>query len=161
MRADRSLQVIWQPEAVIFIGLQGSGKSSFFTDRFFGSHVRINLDMLRTRHRETLLLRACIEMKQHFVVDNTNPLPAERARYIEPARKAGFRVVGYYFWPDLTGSIRRNQGRAGRERVPTQAIVATARRLQTPTLGEGFDQLYRVMIDQGQFSVSEWTDSVR
>jgi predicted kinase len=161
MRADRSLQAIWQPEAVIFIGLQASGKSSFYRERFFSSHLRINLDMLRTRHRETLLLRACIEMQQHFVVDNTNPLLAERAKYIEPARKAGFRVVGYYFWPDLTGSIRRNQRRSGRERVPTQAIVATAKRLQTPTLDEGFDQLYNVTIEQGQFSVGEWTDSVR
>ncbi|MBV9790693.1 MAG: ATP-binding protein [Chloroflexi bacterium] len=159
MRAARSLQAIWQPEAVIFIGLQGSGKSSFFKERFFGSHVRINLDMLRTRHRETLLLRACIEMQQHFVVDNTNPLLAERAKYIEPARKAGFRIVGYYFWPDLTGSIRRNGRRSGRERVPTQAIVATAKRMQPPTLAEGFDQLYRVKLNQGQFVVDELTDS--
>lgn len=161
MRADRSLQAIWQPEAVIYIGLQGSGKSSFYKERFFSRHVRINLDMLRTRHRETLLLRACIEMKQHFVVDNTNPLLAERAKYIEPARKAGFRIVGYYFWPDIAGCIRRNERRAGRERVPAKAIIATARRLQPPTLGEGFDHLYSVKINQGQFSVAEWTDSVR
>ena len=39
-------------EAVILIGIQGAGKSTFYKDRFFNTHVRINLDMLKTRHRE-------------------------------------------------------------------------------------------------------------
>ena len=39
-------------EAVIFVGLQGSGKSTFYRERFFDTHVRLSLDMLKTRHRE-------------------------------------------------------------------------------------------------------------
>ncbi len=31
------------------------------------------MDMLHTRHREAMLLRTCIEIKQRFVVDNTSP----------------------------------------------------------------------------------------
>lgn len=38
-------------EAVIFIGIQGAGQSSFYKERFFQTHVRSNLDMLRTRRR--------------------------------------------------------------------------------------------------------------
>ena len=38
-------------QAVIFIGIQGSGKTTFYRDRFFNTHFRINLDMLKTRHR--------------------------------------------------------------------------------------------------------------
>ena len=71
-------------EAVIFIGMQATGKSSFYLARFFHSHIRINLDMLKTRHREGLLLRACLEMQQPFVVDNTNPTGEEIPLY--PAR---------------------------------------------------------------------------
>jgi predicted kinase len=82
-------------EAVVFVGIQASGKSSFYRARFFDTHLRVNLDMLKTRHREQLLLRSCIEVKQPFVVDNTNPSIEERARYIELARSGGFRVVGY------------------------------------------------------------------
>ena len=48
------------------------------------------LDMLRTRNREAILVRACIEARQRFVVDNTNPTQADRARYVVPARAAGF-----------------------------------------------------------------------
>ena len=59
-------------EAVLFIGIPASGKSAFFKERFFDTHVRINLDMLKTRRRESLILRACLEGKQSFVIDNTN-----------------------------------------------------------------------------------------
>jgi hypothetical protein len=31
-------------EAVIFIGIQGTGKSSFYLEQFFHTHVRINSD---------------------------------------------------------------------------------------------------------------------
>jgi hypothetical protein len=34
--------------AILLIGLQASGKSTFFRERFSDTHVRINLDMLRT-----------------------------------------------------------------------------------------------------------------
>ena len=48
---------------VLFIGLQASGKSSFYRERFFGTHVRVNLDMLKTRNRESLLVTACLQGK--------------------------------------------------------------------------------------------------
>src|SRR5689334_1064942 len=99
-------------EAVIFTGIQASGKSSFYRERFFDTHVRINLDMLKTRRREDRLLLACLETQQSFVVDNTNPTVEERAKYIAPARAGGFRVVGYYFQSDVGACIRRNSTRA-------------------------------------------------
>lgn len=147
-------------EAVIFIGVQGSGKSSFYLARFYHTHVRINLDMLRTRHREQLLLHACVEGKTQFVVDNTNPTVQERARYIAPARAAGFQIVGYYFRSAIAGALRRNNERAVGERVPAQGILATHKRLQLPGFAEGFDTLYYVSLDDtsGSFSVEEWKE---
>src|SRR5919202_3032505 len=110
-------------EAVIFVGIQASGKSSFYRERFFRTHVRLSLDMLRTRHRERLLLRACLEAKQPFVVDNTNPRAADRARYVEPARAAGFRIVGYYFPAALGEALARNAARPPAERVPAKGVA--------------------------------------
>jgi hypothetical protein len=57
-------------EAILFIGIQASGKSNFYLERFFRSHVCINGDMLKTRHREGLLVKACLEGKAPFVVDS-------------------------------------------------------------------------------------------
>jgi predicted kinase len=146
-------------EAVIFIGIQGSGKSSFCKERFFNTHVRINLDMLKTKHRQQVLLNACIEAGQPFVVDNTNVTAQTRARFIAPAKAAGFRVVGYYFRSDLKAALLRNSQRTGVARVPDSALFSTYGRLQAPSREEGFDALYYVSITEaGEFSVEEMLD---
>jgi predicted kinase len=143
-------------EAVIFVGVQGSGKTTFYRDRFFDTHVRINLDMLKTRHREQLLLAACLAAKQPFVVDNTNPLPSDRARYIGIAREAGFRVVAYFFDTTLRDAIQRNNQRTGKQKIPVPAIAGAFRKLQVPTLEEGFDDVYSVKVaPEGGFIVSK------
>jgi predicted kinase len=143
-------------EAVIFVGIQASGKSSFYRARFFDTHLRINLDMLKNRHREQLLLDACIEAKQPFVVDNTNPSVEERARYIERARSGGFRVVGYYFCSRPRESLVRNEQRTGKARIPEKGILGTYKRLRVPAVEEGFDELYRVHTDEtNSFVVGE------
>jgi predicted kinase len=148
-------------EAVIFVGIQASGKSSFYCERFFDTHLRINLDMLKTRHRERILLRACIEVKQPFVVDNTNPSAEERARYIGPARSNGFRVVGYYFRSQVKEALARNSQRTDKTPIPEKGILSTYKRLQVPDPEEGFDLLYHVHIDEaGRFVVEEWSDEL-
>jgi hypothetical protein len=68
----------WQIKAVIFVGAQGSGKTTLYKQRFFQTQVRISLDTLRTRGREHLLVEACLQAKQPFVIDNTNPLAGDR-----------------------------------------------------------------------------------
>jgi predicted ABC-type ATPase len=145
-------------EAVVFIGVQGAGKSTFYQRRFFQTHIRINLDMLKTRDRERLFLQACILTQQPFVVDNTNVRAAERARYIAPARDAGFRVVGYFFDTPVQEAIRRNKQRAGRAVIPVAGLVGPHKRHEPPRLAEGFDLLYRVRIGAGdeELEVEEW-----
>jgi predicted kinase len=79
-------------EAVIFAGIQGSGKSTFFKQRFFDSHVRINLDMLQTRNRERIIFEACLIAKQKFVLDKTNLTRKERENYIVKAKKLRLQI---------------------------------------------------------------------
>jgi predicted kinase len=149
-------------DAVIFIGIPGSGKSTFFIDRFFDTHVRINLDMLKTRYREMILISACIQAKQSFVVDNTNVTSAERARYIPLAKQAGFRVVGYYFQSSLEAALQRNQQRSGKALIPPKGVIARYHKLELPSFTEGFDMLHGVRIDPAtnQFTVEEWKNEV-
>jgi predicted kinase len=145
--------------AVIFCGSQATGKSSFYRERFFRTHVRLSLDLLRTRHRERLLLQACLSARQPFVIDNTNPTRGDRARYVEAARAAGFRVSGYFFDSTVEAALRRNAARPPSERVPIAGIRGTFKRLEAPTRAEGFDELFRVTIgDNGEFLVREWAE---
>ena len=67
---------------VIMIGIQGSGKSTFYHKYLANSYVRINLDTLKTRHQEELLISECIKDGKSFAIDNTNPTRADRQRYI-------------------------------------------------------------------------------
>jgi predicted kinase len=148
-------------EAVIFVGLQGAGKSTFYKDRFFDTHLRVNLDMLKTRHREQRFLTTCIETGQRFVVDNTNPTRAEREVYIRAAKDSGFRVVGYYFQSRVEECRRRNEQRPSGRQVPLRGLLGTAGRMELPSLEEGFDELHYVRIEEGgTFMVEGWKDEV-
>ncbi len=134
-------------QAAVFCGIQASGKSTFYRERFFGTHVRINLDMLKTRHRETRFIEACLGSQQRFVVDNTNPTRAERARYVHAALAAGFETVCYYFEATPRDAIGRNQLRAEAQRIPVGGILGTYKRFQLPSYEEGFSSIYRVTLD--------------
>src|SRR3954468_2266306 len=144
-------------EAVIFIGLQASGKSHFYKERFFNSHVRISLDLLKTRSREAKMIAVCLETGQPFAVDNTNPKKENRAAYIQLARAHGYKVIGYFFEPNVVESLKRNEMRPKPERVPKVGIFTTRKRLQRPSLEEGFDQLFVVQSAVGNtFSVGAY-----
>ncbi|MDQ3747573.1 MAG: ATP-binding protein [Acidobacteriota bacterium] len=148
-------------ETVIFVGIQGTGKSTFFKERFFDSHVRINLDMLRTRHREKLLLEACLEAKQRFVLDNTNLTREEREKYIVKAKSFDFKIIGYYFQTNLVKAVERNNRREGKAKIPEKGLLGAFRRLQIPNLEEGFDELFYVLIDdENRFVVENWKHEV-
>lgn len=147
-------------EMVIFCGIQASGKSSFYIENFFNSHLRISLDLLRTRHREKLFLDACIKSRQKCVVDNTNPSQADRAKYIELAKAHQFKILGYYFSSSVPEALARNATRPEPQRVPDVAIKGTLAKLERPSSAEGFDELYYVAIEEGGFKVSEWKDEI-
>ena len=149
-------------EAILFIGIQAVGKSTFYREHFSGTHVHINLDTLKTRGRELQVLQSCLEAKQSFVIDNTNTLRSERARYIGPARAAGFQVRGYYFQSRLQEAMERNRQRSGLARIPDKGVLATHRRLEIPSLSEGFERLFYVSIDpiSNNFLIGEWQDEV-
>lgn len=142
-------------EAVVLVGIQASGKSTFYKQRFFDTHVRISRDLLRTRNRERRLLDVCLETHQPFVVDNTSVLAEERARYVGPARAAGFRVVCYYFRTETRAAIARNRLRQGRAVVPIPGILGTYKKLEEPRMEEGFDEMYAVTLTPGNEFVVE------
>jgi predicted kinase len=140
-------------ECIILIGIQASGKSTFYKEKFFNTHVRINLDMLRTRHRENIYLAASLEAKQPYVVDNTNPTIEDRKKYIELAKVNKFKVIGYFFEPDYAVSAERNDMRIGKEKVPEIGIKSVMKKLIVPELIEGFDELYCVKTELGKFNI--------
>ncbi|MFM6906941.1 MAG: ATP-binding protein [Acinetobacter tjernbergiae] len=135
-------------ELIIFIGCQASGKSTFFKRYFSDTHIRLNLDMLKTRHRERILFQACLAAKQKCVVDNTNPSQLDRKMYIQDAKDVHFKVIAYYFDSCLDDALLRNEQREGKAKIPRIGVISTFKKLEIPELDEGFDEIYRVSLYQ-------------
>ncbi len=148
-------------ELILFVGLQASGKTSFFVERFLNSHHRLSLDQLKTRHREQKFLETCLATKTPLVVDNTNPTRADRQRYIAAARGAGYAVHLYFFRSRVSDCLARNEVRSGKSRVPRPAVLGTSARLEIPAREEGYDVMKFVSIgDDNGFVVEDWRDEV-
>ena len=148
-------------EAIIFCGIQATGKSTFYKARFFNTHVRISMDLLHTRHKEKCFLEMCIGLQQRFVIDNTNPALEDRARYILPAQAAQYKVIGYFFQSKIQDALERNAQRTGKERIDEKGITGTRNRLVLPTFAEGFHELYFVSIaPDNTFSVTPWQNEI-
>ena len=118
-------------EMIVLVGCQAAGKSTFFRERFFHTHVRVNLDMLKTRNRERLLIAACLGMKQAFVIDNTNATVEDRKRYFDMAGDSGFKVVAYCLEATIEELLHRNGQRADKQRVPDIGVRGTFKKFTT------------------------------
>ena len=88
--------------AVIMIGIQGSGKSEYVKNNIPPEYIRISLDDLNTRNRERLLMEKCFREGLSFMIDNTNPTMEDRARYIAPAKGNGYAITGIFMQSKIT-----------------------------------------------------------
>ncbi len=142
-------------DLVIFIGLQATGKSTFYRARFAATHVLVSKDLMgrggkrkgaSKSARQAEQVMSALAAGRSVVVDNTNPTPEDRADLIALARAHEVWVVGYLFTSPLRDALERNRARAGKARVPDVALFATRKRLVPPSYAEGFDGLYSVRI---------------
>ncbi len=145
------------PECVILVGLPGAGKTTFYRDRFAATHAHVSKDLWphakQREERQQRTLADLLAAGESVVVDNTNPRREDRATLIAIARAHGATVIGYFFEVSTRAAAARNQTRVGKSRVPPVAIFTTAKRLQAPTRDEGFDQLFRVTLDERHATV--------
>lgn len=139
-------------EIVVLTGIQGSGKSSFYFEKFKDTHVRINLDTLRinnteykAKKEEDKLIEECIKNNKSIVIDNTNITIEKRKKYIDIAKANNCKIISYYINADIKTAIARNDLREGNARVPKVALYTTLKKLVIPSKDEGFDELYEII----------------
>jgi predicted kinase len=135
-------------EAIIFIGLQGSGKTTYFMNHFAATHAHVSRDIQQTAERETAFIRECLRSGRSFVVDDTNATRAARAQYIREAKAAGFNVLCYFFDAPLRTAIGRNNHRKDKKPIPVPAILRAAKRLEPPCVDEGVDEIRTITAER-------------
>ncbi|MEB3828555.1 ATP-binding protein [Phormidium sp. CCY1219] len=148
-------------ELIIFIGLQGAGKSTFYRRNFAQTHVLISKDLMRNNkkpaRRQAQLIKENLTSGNSVVVDNTNPTREDRAAIIDIAKNYPAMVIGYYFQSKVRDCLQRNQQRTGKAKVPDKAIYITQKKLVLPDYREGFDKLFYVKIaPSGEFAIAPW-----
>jgi predicted kinase len=133
------------PELIIFVGLQASGKSTYYHTHLAATHVHVSKDLMKnTRDREAkqaAMIEKALGEGRSVVVDNTNPTPAARAPLVALGRRHGARVLAFYFETTVKDAVARNRQREGKARVPDVAIFVTAKKMVPPGFQEGFDEV--------------------
>lgn len=135
-------------QLVVFVGIQGSGKSEFYKDRFIKSHYLVSKDLMGRRKkkevRQQRWVREALAGGRSVVVDNTNPDVESRQDLIKLAREYGACTLAYVFMTPVEQCLRRNEAREPPWRVPLVGVYATLKRLKAPSYQEGFDEIYEV-----------------
>ncbi len=140
--------IVANVELIIFIGLQGSGKTTYYHRHFAATHVHVSKDLMKNvrnrDNRQSEMIEDALKVRRPVVVDNTNTTPIARAPLIALARGHGARVIGYVFDVPVKVAVTRNRQREGKARVPDVAIYVAAKRFVPPTFEEGFDEIHIV-----------------
>jgi predicted kinase len=136
-------------QAIIFVGLQGSGKTTYFRDHFAATHAHVSRDVQRTAERDAAVIEECLRAGRSFVVADTNATRAVRAPIIKQAKTAGFSVACYFFDTPVRTAIGRNNHRKDKKPIPVPAILRTAKHLERPSLDEGMDEIRTVAVEAG------------
>ncbi len=142
-------------EVILFIGLQGAGKSTFYQTHFATTHAYVSKDALHRsktmskQAKQNMLVEEDLQAAHSVVIDNTNPTKEDREPLIRLGHHYNATVIGYYFDDSVRECLACNRERTGKARVPDKVIYITAKRMVLPLFEEGFDALCRVHTQEG------------
>jgi predicted kinase len=87
--------------------------------------------------------RAAAVQGESFYFDATHITVRSRQQILEIAADAGLECVAIWFETTLKVCMERNAQQAGDRRVPDATMSAMHKELESPTTGEGFDQVIK------------------
>lgn len=149
-----------RPLLILFIGIPASGKSTFYHRVLEDLSLDyVSLDALGTRAREKSAFDAALAARRSVAVDNTNVTKALRAKYLAPAKAAGYRTVGLFFQSVLSDCLARNETREGAAKLKRLALLGMSAQLELPSKDEGFDSLFFVRIVNELFEIEPWKET--
>uniref|UniRef100_A0A669ELR8 Polynucleotide kinase 3'-phosphatase n=1 Tax=Oreochromis niloticus TaxID=8128 RepID=A0A669ELR8_ORENI len=138
-------------EVIVAVGFPASGKSSFFhTHVIPKGYVYVNRDTLGSWQNCVSACERALKEGRSVAIDNTNPDPESRKRYVDVAKAAGVPCRCFHFSATLEQAKHNNRFR---EMAPSESKHAKVndmvfhsykKHFQAPALSEGFSEILQI-----------------
>ncbi|XP_075956014.1 bifunctional polynucleotide phosphatase/kinase isoform X1 [Anarhichas minor] len=138
-------------EVIVAVGFPASGKSTFFQTHVIPKgYVYVNRDTLGSWQSCVSACERALKEGRSVVVDNTNPDPESRKRYVDVAKAAGVQCRCFHFSASLEQAKHNNRFR---EMVPSNSkhvkvndmiFHSYKKHFVAPALPEGFSEILQI-----------------
>ncbi|KAI3354547.1 hypothetical protein L3Q82_019055 [Scortum barcoo] len=138
-------------EVIVAVGYPASGKSTFFHTHIIPKgYVYVNRDTLGSWQSCVSATERALKEGRSVAVDNTNPDPESRKRYVDVAKAAGVPCRCFHFSASLEQAKHNNRFRemapsdSKHAKVNDMVFHSYKKHFVAPALSEGFSEILQV-----------------
>ncbi|XP_043974781.1 bifunctional polynucleotide phosphatase/kinase isoform X1 [Gambusia affinis] len=138
-------------EVIVAVGYPAAGKSTFFHTHIVPKgYVYINRDMLGSWQNCVSACERALKEGRSVAVDNTNPDPESRKRYLDVAKAAGVSCRCFFFTATLEQAKHNNRFRemapsdSKHAKVNDMVFHSYKKHFVAPNLSEGFSEILQI-----------------
>ncbi|KAI4503715.1 hypothetical protein M0802_001118 [Mischocyttarus mexicanus] len=136
-----------QQEIILMVGSPGSGKSHF-AKLYLTDYDYINRDTLGSWQKCISAMEQSLNKGKRVVIDNTNPDPASRKRYITVAKKYNISIRCFLMTTSAEHAKHNNRFRelidSNHAKINDIIINSYMKNYVAPTLEEGFTEIVKI-----------------
>lgn len=136
-------------EVIVAVGFPASGKSTFFHAHVIPKgYVYVNRDTLGSWQNCVSACQRALKNGSSVAVDNTNPDPESRKRYVDVAKAAGVPCRCFHFSASLEQAKHNNRFRemtdSKHSKVNDMVFHSYKKHYVAPALSEGFTEILQI-----------------
>lgn len=140
-----------ETEVIVAVGFPASGKSTFFhTHVIPKGYIYVNRDTLGSWQNCVSACERALKEGRSVAVDNTNPDPESRKRYVDVAKAAGVPCRCFQFSATLEEAKHNNRFRemapsdTKHTKVNDMVFHSYKKHFKAPALSEGFSEILQI-----------------
>ncbi|XP_057695043.1 bifunctional polynucleotide phosphatase/kinase [Corythoichthys intestinalis] len=138
-------------EVIVAVGFPASGKSTFFQTHVIPKgYVYVNRDTLGSWQKCVAACEQALKEGRSVAIDNTNPDPESRKRYLEVAKAAGVSCRCFHFSASMEQAKHNNRFRemapsdTKHMKVNDMIFQSYKKHFVAPALSEGFSEILSI-----------------